>query len=402
MSQVLLSIIYKLSEEHTKSKTEKRARYYCKNITGNNVNEFELQILPRSTITKSKEKTVITSRKKPLSKYQPLLAFILPSPLLDREQYSPYQAINVVLNNSNKSKRAILDLPKQNNRYVVRKLTKNFVIELLITKKLIPVQHSTMYAMISSYLKDHTKVAKWWYAQNDPGPKHHMTPTTFENLKDSFTESTEGGCSMSKDELKKTLSEKLIEDRERTTGEKYKHDSVPESTLRRYVNEVISLYDFNVFNSVSNKTESRSVSEFSIRSTISFLLVVLTTHFIRGIATVFHKPKKEMEKSKLWKLVNSLNEKILGISQDVDIGMQLLHILPHLITSTDECSLFITTQVINKKIAWHFSARPPKGNVPTEDSSKRDNFSTHLSGDAHLRGVRISINNTFELMLNIQ
>ena len=87
------------------------------------------------TITKCKEKTVITSRKKPLSKYQPLLAFILPSPLLDREQYSPYQAINVVLNNSNKSNRAILDLPKQNNRYVVRKLTKNFVIELLITKK---------------------------------------------------------------------------------------------------------------------------------------------------------------------------------------------------------------------------------------------------------------------------
>ena len=235
----------------------------------------------------------------------------------------------------------------------------------------------------------------WWYAHTASGPKHHLSPTTFDKLKSKFTETTDGGCSMSKDELKKTLSEKIIKDREKSTGDKYKHDLVPESTLRHYVNEVISLYDFNMFNSVSNKTESRSVTEFSIRSTVSFLLVVLTNHFVRGIPTLFHKPKKEMEKSKVWKSVNRLNKKNLGISESMNIAEQFIHVLPHLITSTDECSIFITTQIINKKIAWHFSLRPSKDNCPTEDSSKRDVFTNHLNGDAHLRGVRISVNNTF-------
>ena len=161
---------------------------------------------------------------------------------------------------------------------------------------MIPVQSSTIYLMINTYNKDSTLLPNWWHNQTMPGPKHHLSSTTFDTLKSKFNESTDGGSSMSKDELKKTLSEKLIEDREKTTGDKYKHDTVPESTLQRYVNEVISLYDFNMFNTVANKTESRSVAEFSIRSTISFLLVVLTTHFVRGKPTVFHKPTKECEK----------------------------------------------------------------------------------------------------------
>ena len=97
----------------------------------------------------------------------------------------------------------------------------------------------------------------------------------------------------------------------------------------------------------------------------------------------------------MWKLVHSLKEKILGINDSLDIAKQFIHVLPHLITSTDECSIFITTQIINKKIAWHFSVRPNINNCPTEDSNKRDVFTNTLCGDAHLRGVRISVNNTF-------
>jgi hypothetical protein len=57
--------------------------------------------------------------------------------------------------------------------------------------------------------------------------------------------------------------------------------------------------------------------------------------------------------------------------------------------------LFITTQVINNKEVWHFSTRPKNGKMPSADSNKRDVFSTNLSGDAHMRGLRISLNNTF-------
>ena len=111
--------------------------------------------------------------------------------------------------------------------------------------------------------------------------------------------STNGGRAMSKDDLKKELSVSImIKEREKTTGSKYTHDVVPDLMLCRYVNEVITELDFNMFDSVSNKTESRGVVEFSMCSTVSFLLlVILTTHFIRAIPAKFHKPKKEMEKN---------------------------------------------------------------------------------------------------------
>ena len=46
-------------------------------------------------------------------------------------------------------------------------------------------------------------------------------------------------------------------------------------------------------------------------------------------------------------------------------------------------------------MAWHFSTWTKIGNTPTEDSSKHDVFSTRLSGDAHLRGIQIYLNNAF-------
>ena len=57
---------------------------------------------------------------------------MLPSPNDEREQYSPIEAIATVLNNADKSIRAILDLPREKRKYVVRKLTKSFVIDLMI------------------------------------------------------------------------------------------------------------------------------------------------------------------------------------------------------------------------------------------------------------------------------
>ena len=322
-------------------------------------------------------------------------AYLLPPPTIHFDSYSPMQAIQVVLANSDNSNKAIIDLPKENHNYVIRKMSRSLVIKLMIAKKYIPVNKSKMYRLLTEYQINPTSIPKWWHSSCMRGPKHHLDHSTLDEMTDELQKSTEGGRVMSKDDLKRNLNEKIIQDREKKTGLKYSTNNVPESTLRRYVNEVVSQYEFNMFNSVCNKTESRSVAELSICSTVSFLLVLLTTHFIRAKPTMFHKPQKEMEKNKTWKLVNDLNKKILGIQDSIHIVDQFIHVLPHLITSTDECSLFITTQIINKKLAWHFSTRPKIENKPTEDSSKRNVFSTTLSGDAHLRGVRISLNNTF-------
>ena len=337
-----------------------------------------------------------TKKRRPKHKFtKPLYPFILPSPDLHKEVYSPLQAVLVVLNNLDKRTRIILDVPRHQGKYVKHPLTRYYLIQLLIRKKFIPVNKTKMYSLLASYAKDPKSIPNWWHPMYNKGPKPHLNPDSFSKLTSKFHKVTEGGCAMSKDELRNELSERLVSDTETRTGVKYKHDTVPETTLRRYVNDVISHFDFNIFTSVSNKTESRYVSEFSIRSTISFLLVVLTTHFIRGVPTVFHKSKKELEKNPTWKLAHELNKKVLGIGDTIDMMQQFIHVLPHLITSTDECSLFITTQIINNKQCWYFSTRPKKGKTPTEDSNKRDIFSTKLVGDAHMRGVRISVNNTF-------
>ena len=82
-----------------------------------------------------------------------------------------------------------------------------------------------------------------------------------------------------------------------------------------------------------------------------------------------------------------MNKKSLGIDETIGDTDQLIHILPHLVFSTDECGLFITTQIINNKEVWHFSTRPKIGKIPSVDSNKCDIFSTTLSGDAHMRGL---------------
>jgi hypothetical protein len=70
-------------------------------------------------------------------------------------------------------------------------------------------------------------------------------------------------------------------------------------------------------------------------------------------------------------------------------------VLPHLITSTDEFSLFIMNQIINNKVSWYFTARPSCNLKPNVASDHRDCYTTDLHGNAHLRGLRITLNNTF-------
>ena len=140
---------------------------------------------------------------------------MLPEPDEGRTHYSPLEAVMTVITKADKSIRAILDLPRVKGKYVVRKITKSFLIDLMIQTKLIPVQSSTLYSMITTYNRDSGKIPKWWHNHTMPGPKHHLPSTTFDTLKSKFTETTDEGCSISKNELKKTLSDKLIENREK-------------------------------------------------------------------------------------------------------------------------------------------------------------------------------------------
>ena len=61
-------------------------------------------------------------------------SFILPPPNVNEDMYSPMQAILFVINNTCKEKKLILNLPKVDGKYVVRKMSPLVIITALIKK----------------------------------------------------------------------------------------------------------------------------------------------------------------------------------------------------------------------------------------------------------------------------
>ena len=86
--------------------------------------------------------------------------------------------------------------------------------------------------------------------------------------------------------------------------------------MRRYMHRIMSHPSFNIQKAVSNKTESRSCAEWSVRSTISYLCVVLTTHFIHAEPSKFHPNKNllDPEIAEVWSLVEELHNKELELN----------------------------------------------------------------------------------------
>jgi small-conductance mechanosensitive channel len=84
------------------------------------------------------------------------------------------------------------------------------------------------------------------------------------------------------------------------------------------------------------------------------MMVVLTTHFLNTPPSIFHTKQKDVKKNLLYQMLSKLNCQALGIKLNKQQLTELTYVLPNLITSTDECLLFITNQKINNKVSWYF------------------------------------------------
>ena len=252
-----------------------------------------------------------------------------------------------------------------------------------------------MYAILKEY-KHHGNIRfKKWRDRSKTGPKPLLQKHSIDDLVDEYHKSTEGDCASSRVELESSIKDKIIEELDTLPGIHVKKDHVPSTSMQRTVDKVMALHKFNIMDTVSNKTESRSAAEFSIRSTISYMMVVLSAHFINAPPSEFHTKHKDIQKTSVYKLLEQLNKEAMGYCMPDDQLIHLTYVLPNLITSTDESSLFITNKVINNIVSWYFMARPSSESSPNIDSNRRDCYTTNLTGDAHLRGLRISLNNTF-------
>lgn len=116
---------------------------------------------------------------------------------------------------------------------------------------------------------------------------------------DHYKDVTNGGCCSSSETLESSITEAIQKAlaKENTYMERKKY--IPDTTMNRYVKNIMSIYDFNVQEKVSNKTESRSTAEFSVRSTIAYMMVVLTTHFINAPLSKFHTCLKDLSNNPL-------------------------------------------------------------------------------------------------------
>ena len=127
---------------------------------------------------------------------------------------------------------------------------------------------------------------------------------------------------------------------------------------------------------------------------LSFLLqCVLQLHIFhqKYLHRLFIAVKKDLcdNSRELWDLVENEYSKMYKKC------VSIIPVLPNLITSTDETTLFVTSGVINEQEKIHVTCKPTVVKNENVSSSSRNNYSTSLFGDSHCRGLRIVLNTTF-------
>ena len=124
-------------------------------------------------------------------------------------------------------------------------------------------------------------------------------------------------------------------------------------------------------------------------------MAVGCVHFVPSIEpTIYHPKKKELSKEalELWNTVEKSYNNMIGTS-DSPVTMQ--PVLPNLVTSTDECTVFATASIINGKETLYIVSKPQYLKNKEVNSGSRNHYKKTMSGDSHCRGVRIVINSSF-------
>ena len=171
---------------------------------------------------------------------------------------------------------------------------------------------------------------------------------------------------------------------------------IAEHTLNVYVGIIKAQNILNVHGSVNNKTEARFVAEWLLRSTIAYTMVVAVNHSLPGITkTSFHPNKKDLSHraTTMWDAVENAYNTMLGNNEKEWVEMQ--PVLPNLVTTTNEVTIFVTSTLVNNKEKLYIVAKPEEVKNELYSSSSRNHYKTQSYGDAHCHGVRIVINSTF-------
>ena len=297
--------------------------------------------------------------------------------------YSPYAIGNLLARHSNiQSENGII--------------SKSKVINHLVKYRMVPIKKTSLYRLSEKSKFGFIHQAATWTEVTGDGRKGYLSNRELNDLIIEIRDMTSGGMALSTSEVRKVVRNRIICLFQKRRKAQLLPATIPEHTLNVYVSIIKAQNVFNIYGNVSNKTESRSVAEWSVRSTIAYTMVVAVNHFLPGVPkTRFHPKKRELSvrSLKLWEIVENAYNKMLGTSGKDKIEMQ--PVLPNLVTTTDEVTLFATSATVNSKEDLYIVAKPEELKNEMVTSNSRNHYKQKSSGDSHCRGVRIVINSTF-------
>ena len=305
--------------------------------------------------------------------------FILPK---ERTTYSPY-SLGLFLTRHHDT---IIDGVK---------ISRSKIIDYLMSMGLIPVKKTTAYKVEGFVTMGVLPQFSTWTDLAKNGRKAILTNREITILVDQIKMATKGGEGMGSKCIKKRLKEYIYQVySHRGQLHKLPRD-ISEHTINSIVSTVKSQCIFNLYDTVANKTESRRAAEWSLRSTLAYSTIVACIHFIPlDSPSKYHVKKSDLnpEATKLWHLAETCYNSMIG---DVSLKKNLYPILPNLLTTTDEVTIFATAGNIQKNESFYLVAKPEEIKNEACHSGARNCYTTKQVGDSHFRGVRIVINSTF-------
>ena len=260
---------------------------------------------------------------------------------------------------------------------------------------MVPIKKTSLYKLTSLVSEGKVPVDATWTELTRDGSKPYLSHREFMNLIQTLKTKTTGGVAYSISEIRREIVNEIRKVYKKRHLLHQLPATIPESTLNAYVSKIKSQNIFNVFSTISNKTESRSVAEWSMRSTLCYTMVVAATHFFPNVDRTFFHPKKKdlnLHAIEMWNAVEESYNKMLGFN---DVKINMMPVLPNLLTTTDKVTIFATTTMVNNEESLYIVAKPTEVKNEVSSSSSRNHYKHKASGDAHCRGVRIVINSTF-------
>ena len=176
--------------------------------------------------------------------------------------YSPYEACDLVT------------IYARNNR----KRRAN-AIKIMTEKKFIPVNTKSFYKKLVLFKANKIAITNEWHSFGKPPKLADINKMVTDLITKHYA--TNGHC-ISVTKVKELITDAMLQ--QWLDGRKPENmfQSPCDTTLSRYASKIMADPRINLHRSVKNKTQTRFSAERSVRSTISYAMTVLASHYFEG------------------------------------------------------------------------------------------------------------------------